>query len=100
MLVSARQGAVAPGVRHWSWVPGVRLTAQTRTMSRLAFGRSEGVQTGTGQGSAECHWRSAVRLVVVAANLDLAEEAAPDVAVAGRDPLVQEHHFVAAAAGV
>jgi len=97
MLVLARQGAVAPVVRQWSQLTGVRLTAQTRTMSRLASGRSEGVQIGTGQGSV--HWCSVVRLAVAAANLDLVKEAAHEAAAAGRDPLVEEHHFVAAAGG-
>jgi len=99
MLVLARQGAVAPVVRQWSQLTGVRLTAQTRTMSRLASGRSEGVQIGTGQGSVGCHWCSVVRLAVAAANPDLVKEAAHEAAVAGRDPLVEEHHFVAAAGG-
>jgi len=100
MLVLVRRGAVEPGARQWLRVTGVRLTAQTRTMSRLASGRSEEVQIGTGQGSAGCHWHSAVRLVVAAANLDLEKETAPDGAVAGRGPLEQEYHFVVAAGGL
>jgi hypothetical protein len=49
-------------------------------MSHLACGQTEEAGTGTAQESAASHSCSAGRLLVGAAYLDLAEEAAPEVA--------------------
>jgi hypothetical protein len=103
MVVLARPDPAVPVVRFRfrSWVAGNHLMAQTRTMTRLASGQTEGAGTGTDQGNAVCHSCSAGRLLVVAACPDLAREAVPEVGLAaGRGPLVQERHVVMGACAV
>ena len=75
--------------------------AQTRTMTRLASGQTEGAGTGTDQGNAASHSCLVGRLLVVAACPDLAKEAVPEVGLgAGRVPLVQERRVVMDACAV
>jgi len=103
MFVSVQRDVAVPGVWQQSRVMGRHLMAQTTTMTRLASGRSEGGQTGRGQGSVACHYCSAGHLVVVAVDLESVKEAvgeAPTGLEVGQDPLVQDRHLVAAAGEV
>jgi hypothetical protein len=105
MVVLARLGPVVPVVRLRlrlpPWVAGSHLMERTRTMTRLASGRTEVAETGTDQGNAACHLCSAGRLLVVAACPDLATEAVPEVGLgAKRGPLVQERRLATGACGV
>jgi hypothetical protein len=73
----ARVDAAELGVQQqaWGWWTGSYLRGRTKTTSRLASGRSEGVQTGKGQGTVACHLGFVGHLVVVAANLAVAQGA-------------------------